>query len=105
MNWYKKARLADVNYDAEGVNPLNIACQYCDRLATHPTDVSATSETRTWKTIDELDPEEKMEFQAAIRNNKLVLSHGICDNCWGVLETEGWGLDPKIIKEKSLEMA
>jgi hypothetical protein len=106
MNWYRQAKLVDTSHPTDKKH-INTQCAYCNRWATHPDDPKAQNEKRTWKSYEELDPQEKEEANKA--NQRINhTSHGLCPICLHTMQKikdkgqDPYDIDPKEIKALSL---
>ena len=101
MNQYKKAKLTNKNIGTE--EPMPSQCSYCKRWGTYNEGSDSPEKDIDQKKTEELNPEEVSAVRKAFEQQ--YVSHGICDQCYKILEETGYTLDPKTIKEISLGMA
>jgi hypothetical protein len=104
MNWYKKAKLIDVDYPRE----MNVMCAWCGRWATTSDTVNTPRENATWKKPNKLTYEEVLGVQRAQRKEQYNISHGLCPFCSGIARSFNAKRTPytvELIKELSLKMS
>lgn len=89
MDWYTIAKLIDKDEWEAGKEDEDtfIQCSYCNRWATHPT-ADVVTEDYTWKTVDQLEPDERLDAERAIKSfneegyqSDVGISHSICNDC------------------------
>jgi len=105
MNWYKKAKLIDI----DPPNELVLHCMYCNRWATTE-GVNEPRETATWKKQDRLDDQERAqvaEAKAKSLDSAGGYSSGMCPVCVKIvksLQNKKLGIDPNVIRAISLSL-
>ena len=108
MNWYKKAKLIDVDYP----NGMRVQCAYCKRWATTTGEENRPRDFASWKKVGNLDDEEAMQLiKTEGKLDKMGIpniSHGMCPFCSGVaknLDRKHIPYNPDIIRQLSLQMS
>ena len=105
MNWYKKAKLIDI----DPPNEMVLHCMYCDRWATTE-GINVPRETATWKKQTVLNDQERAqvaEAKSKSLNGVGGYSSGMCPVCVEIVKSftnKGTIPDPNVIRSISLTL-
>ena len=96
MNWYKKAKLIDLEL-LEEEKQLLLQCSWCKKWATNPNpQPGMTKQDYIWKVFEEMDPEEQKEIRDIEKaiwggrgwkwDENIGISHGMCKECYNQMQ-------------------
>ena len=86
MNWYKKAKLSDKDKNPD--KSIFLRCMYCKNFLTSPNGIYSEEDRQdmaNWKSVEEMDAEERFELNIAINSRDIKdpigISDGMCPRC------------------------